>query len=146
HEIAEGIAAYLAAAGIVAWDERGAGEEYTLATEWPTYSGPDMPASPHRPGVLTPVTATRSRADVDTMIQIRLRGAQDDDVDEVAEKAQQIADVFYPNGFPLVHATLGRVRVGAVLPVSETTLPRDGQRRHGHSLNFRVRSRRPRPE
>lgn len=152
HEIAGGTAAYLAGLGLVAWDDFGEGTAYTADSEWPTFLGPDMPPTPDSVVVITPTSQTKIRGDVLQGLQIRLRGPATS-ADEahpdpriVADKAQAIEDALYPNGFPLVHVTLGAVRVGAVLFGNATPFSPDGRGRHGHVMNFTVRARRPRPQ
>jgi len=148
-QIVDGIAKYLEEHGIASWDEFGEGEPYTGETEWPIYLGPDMPVSPNRVIVITPGVQSFMRADVMTSVQIRLRGTpstpQDPHRDEVSSKMQEIHDLFYPNGFPLAHVTMGNIRVGAVFPGDAQPLDPDGSRRHGALQNFRLRTRRPRP-
>ena len=152
--VASGVAAYLASLDILDWDERGEGTPYADAggnlaegIEWPTYIGPDMPATPDQIIVITPTVQSYMRADIVTGIQIRIRGARGALASVVADKGQAIFDALYPNGFPLVHVTMGTVRVGAVLPGDALPpLARDGERRHGFIQNFRLRTRRPRPE
>lgn len=140
--LAGGIAEYLDDNGLATWDYFGA-IDYTTADVWPVFIGPDMPASPDRLICVTPGVVTRIRADIIVNIQIRLRGTVDGDVSEIGNQAQAIADLFYPNGFPLVHVALGPVRVGAVLPGDTLPIARDESRRHGHVQNFRIRARRP---
>lgn len=144
-----GLATYLAAQGAASWDEFGQGTAYTTDTAWPIYIGPDMPTSPDRLIVLTPGVQAHRGADILSSVQIRLRGLPDDENgshgDEVADKAQQIHDILYPNGFPLVHVAMGDIRVGAVFPGDALPLDPDGSRRHGSIQNFRLRTRRVGP-
>lgn len=145
-----GVAQYLADRGLAAWDDYGNGEPYDADTTWPVFIGPDVPTSPHRLIVLTFAGQTFDRADIETRVQVRLRslpdnGATEDPVDELYRQAQAIHDTFYPNGFPLVHARLGAVRVGKVTPGDTLPLDPDAARRSGIIQNFRIRSRRPRP-
>lgn len=145
--ITGGIGAYLAAKGIATWDDFGDGDAYDVDSSWPVFLGPDMPASPDACIVLTATMRSYVRADVYQGVQIRVRGSIDGPQNEVGFKLQEIHDALYPNGFPLAHATLGDVRVGAVLPSGdELPLDPDGQRRRGQIKNVRVRARRPRPE
>lgn len=146
--IAGGLAAFLAAAGVVQWDDFDEDPYDPLdPPEWPTFLGPEMPATPDRCVVLTPTTRSYVRADVMQGVQIRVRGSVDGVSAEVLDKLQEIHDVIYPNGFPLSNATLGDVRVGAVLPAGdELPLDPDAGRRRGIIKNVRVRARRPRPE
>lgn len=146
-EIAGGLAAFLRDAGVLAWDDFEDGTPYESDTEWPTFLGPRMPSSPDAIVAITPTTRSYVRADVIQGIQIRVRGSVDADLNEVTLKGQEIHDVLYPNGFPLAHATLGTVRVGAVIPSGdELPLDADDARRRGYIMNVRVRARRPRPE
>lgn len=144
--VTAGVATYLAENGLASWDDFGNGTPYTSSTEWPIFLGPNMPATPNRLICLTPGVQSFVRADVTTSIQIRLRGSMGATSDEVEAKAQAIHDLFYPNGFPLAHVTLGTIRAGAVLPGDMLPVERDSNRRHGHIQSIRVRSRRPRPE
>lgn len=144
-EVIGGLATYLADHDLASWDDFGAGTAYTGATEWPIFIGPDVPAMPHRVIVLTPGPQMFTRADVMTSVQVRIRGLKDDTYIEVGDKAQEIMDLLYPNGFPLAHVALGSIRVGAVIPGSTLPLSPDADRRHGHIQNFGIRSRRPRP-
>lgn len=154
HLLTAGVAEFLAARGLASWDQWGEGTPYTAETTWPVFIGPEMPTSPDRCIILTPGVRTLVRANVDQAIQIRLRGLPyvagnpDSHLTALEYHAQQIADAFYPNGFPLVHADLGGIRVGIVRPgmTSDLPLSQDGNRRHGHIQNIRIRVRRPRPE
>lgn len=138
-----GAGAYLAGLGLATWDQFGTGAAYTAASPWPVYLGPNMPSSPDRIIVITPGVQSFVRADVETTIQIRLRGAVDDTADDVENQAQAIHDAFYPNGFPLGHVSFGGVLIGAVIPGDTLPLDPDANRRHGSIQNFRIRGRRP---
>lgn len=140
-----GLAQYLAEHDVAEWDDFGSGTAYTSASEWPVFLGPDMPSTPDPIVVLTPGVTSYLRADIMQNVQIRVRGTAGVDEDEVADRAQRIMDVLYPNGFPLVHAQFGEIRVGAVLPGDRLPLSRDENRRHGIVQNVRIRARRPRP-
>lgn len=142
-EMVDGVARYLADRDVLSWDQFGEGTEYTDATAWPTYLGPDVPASPDRLVVITPTAMSTIRATRLVTLQIRLRGAAGGQLSEVADRAQLIEDTFHPNGFPLAHKLMGNIRVGAVLPGAPLPMPRDGNRRHEHIQSFTFRARRP---
>jgi hypothetical protein len=149
-ELAGGVAAYLAEHDVVSWDDFGAGTAYDSSTPWPTFIGPRMPTGPDALVVVTSTVQARIRADVLQGFQIRLRGdALSEDSEPDPEQINALHDailaVLYPNGYPLVHATLGNVRVGIVRYLGSMIAETDAAGRLGIMLNFQARARRPRP-
>jgi hypothetical protein len=147
-----GIAGFLNDHELGSWDDFGA-TPYTEDTVRPIFIGPDMPTYPDECITLTPGVRSYMRADILTGVQIRLRGKKVDGTagndavsTDVSDWAQQVMDVFYPNGFPLTATQFGSVRVGAVIPGDALPLSRDANGRFGYIQNFGFRGRRPRPE
>lgn len=138
-QLAEGVLEFLAGKDLATWEPE---QNYAADVEWPSFTGPDMPAAPDRILVATVGSQTFERADVVSMLQLRFRGTPDADLDEIGAHGQAVRDVLYPRGFPLSHALLGTVRVGAVYPVNEAALDPDRSRRYGLVQNYRIRSRR----
>lgn len=138
-QLGHGLAAYLAAAGLLAWRPA---YDYPIDTVWPTYVQQDAPPSPHALVHIAVGVQMPERRDTLTMIQVRVRGDQDAPDEVAGDKMQQIIDVLTPNGYPLVSASLGGVRVGMVAAGPTTPLGRDQQRRLSLVTNFRIRSRR----
>jgi hypothetical protein len=149
-EIVGGVAAMLAAESVLAWDDFGDGTAYDGDTEWPTFLGPLMPASPNRLAVITPTTQLQIRATLLQNFQLRIRGSAITDeteptLQEVSDQRQAILDVLYPNGFPIVHVQLGTVRAGIIRYLGSTPTDPDSSGRLGMMMNFQARARRPRP-
>jgi len=125
-----------------------AGTGHDLDGEWadPLPAWPLFPRVEPTPAQLIGVVVGQpayERADIDTLVQIRVRGAIDGLEETVLEKGQEIFDLYYPRGFPRVHFALpGGPRIGAVIPVSRGRLGADSQRRYEVSYNFRFRGRR----
>lgn len=143
--VADGLAAWLAnGIGPVEFDGL-PGVTYDADTEWPIFIGPDVPPTPDRLIVITPLSAPRVRGTVEQDVQIRLRGTGWDDAWQVRACAQAIVDYCTPNGFPRVHVNMGAVRVGMVKVETQTPIPVDGQKRPGYTLNLRIRYRKPLP-
>lgn len=150
--LVDGICAFLAERGVANWDGGAAQTdpyEADGSTEWPLYPGPVMPISPDALIMVTPVSPTYDRADVMTQIQFWIRGPRaDENLDEraassiVRAKRQQIHDLLYPHGRPLVHTTFGTVRIGGVFPSNGALQPPDTSRRYAHISNYRFRGRR----
>lgn len=116
-------------------------EEQDALPLWPTF--PRVEPTPHRLIAVVVGAPTFERADIDTLVQLRIRGDQDAGEDEVLDMGQDIFDLFYPRGFPRVHFTLPQgPRIGASMPISRARLGADSQRRHELSYNFRFRGRR----
>jgi hypothetical protein len=146
-QLGHGLAQYLAEHDVLDWD---ADYEYNpdaewLAGHWPTYVQTDAPQTPHRLVHIAVGSATPVRLDTMTMVQVRVRGGQDEPDTVAGDQMQRILDVLSPNGFPLVSATLGGVRIGMIAQGPVAPLGRDTQRRTSIVTNYRIRSRRPRP-
>ena len=135
--LADGFGVFLTAAALLDWDA----VTLNTAAVWPMLEGPDMPTSPNRLVIVTAGEPVFVRATATANVQVRLRGAVDAGVDEVLEQAERIRRAFTPNGFPLVHATLGTLRVGEVRHLNGLVLSPDASRRFGHVQNYRVRFR-----
>lgn len=141
-QVGYGFAAFLASKGVLSWD---ADYAYTPDDEWPTYVQSDAPKTPDRLVHIAVGPQTFIRADVVTSIQVRVRGGQDDTESVASDKMQQIQDILYPNGFPLVHTLMGGVRVGIARPGGLLPLTADQSRRFAVVINYMLRTRRPRP-
>lgn len=141
-DLLRGLAVLLREAGVAAWALDG-GEPYTSSTRWPIYLGPDVPPTPSELVVLTLGVRERVRATTTQAVQLRFRGGEDADPNEVAAKAAEADRVFYPNGFPLSSVILSTgIRLGAILPGSSSSpLGRDDRRRPEYALNVRARFR-----
>jgi hypothetical protein len=142
------------AAGFAAWIANGIDPiefdglpdvEYTTATEWPIYVGPDIPPSPDQVIVITPADAIRVRGTILQSLQIRLRGLAREDAWQVRACAQAIIDYCTPNGFPRGHVNMGAFRAGTVMIRSRMPIPVDGQKRPGMTVNLDIRYRKPLP-
>ena len=135
--LVDGFGVYLTALDVLAWDP------VTLPSgaDWPMLEGPDVPTDPDRLVVVTAQEPVFVRATATATVQVRLRGSADADVGEVLEQAEAIRRAVTPNGFPLVHADLGTIRVGEVRHLNGLTLSPDGSRRFGFVQNYRVRFR-----
>ena len=140
-QIGHGFASFLADAGLLDF----APGSYDQNTEWPTFVQKDAPPTPHRMVQIAVGTIQPIRADYLAMVQVRVRGVIDGDDAQAADRIQLIQDVLYPNGFPLVHVYFGEVAVGLVAQGTLLSLPRDPQRRPSAVVNYRLRTRRPRP-
>lgn len=135
--LVDGFGVFLTAANLVGWDP----DTVDGSADWPMFEGPDMPTSPDRLVVVTAQEPQFVRGTATATVQVRLRGSVDDGVDGVLEQAEAIRRAFTPNGFPLVHATLGTLRVGEVRHLNGLTMSPDASRRFGHVQNYRARFR-----
>jgi len=140
--VVDGFAEWIAAETAATWNPTG---QYTSATVWPVYRGPDMPPSPDQCIVVTPTVIASRRADIEQGLQVRLRGAAFAAPQTVRDMAQEIHDLAYPNGFPAVHLDMGGLRVGAIMPGPRAPIVRDERGRYGWISDYVVRWRKPRP-
>lgn len=138
----DGFAEWIAAETAATWNGTG---QYTSATVWPVYRGPDMPPSPDQCIVVTPTVVSSRRADIEQGVQVRLRGVAFASPVAVRDMAQEIHDLAYPNGFPAVHLDMGALRVGAIMPGPRAPIVRDERGRYGWISDYVVRWRKPRP-
>lgn len=147
-EIAVGFLTYLGEQDLI--DFTALEDPFDGTEPWPGVLGPVLPPSPDQIVVVTPGPQSLLRADVMQGIQIRLRGARstteaEADPRVVQDRAQGIVDALYPNGFPLVHVSMGTVRIGAVLNPQMLPVDPDPSGRSGIIINVTARLRRPRP-
>lgn len=141
--IARAFAAWVAAGTAASWD--GTGPAYTAATVYPIFLGPDMPATPDRLIVVTPTTVMQRMARIDQGLQVRVRGVEYGEPDDVHDMAQAIIDLANPNGFPTtadLGAPIGRA---VILTGPRSSIARDDGHRHGFVANFVVRYRKVAP-